>query len=220
MAQLFSPPDAPAAAARPAGGGDHCATVASIAYPTDSSYALGCRVGERRRSAAHPACCAASTMRHHLTLVLQRPRARSASTRGWTTGSSASFGRGRPGSYTFLLPATPRSAAAAPASAAQHHRRAGSRSSGRARAARGTGRADPVVDADPAGRDGAAERRRRRSASALEARSSASSTRARVRPSRRRSSTSPADRRCWSARVAATWRGSASSVTGAEGGEA
>ncbi len=32
-----------------------------IAYPTDSSYALGCRVGDAAAAAAHPRHCARST---------------------------------------------------------------------------------------------------------------------------------------------------------------
>ena len=42
------------------GGRNRCAGGGVIAYPTDSSYALGCRIGDADAAQAHPRSCAAS----------------------------------------------------------------------------------------------------------------------------------------------------------------
>jgi len=75
-----------------------------IAYPTDSSYALGCHIGD---------AAAAKRIRqlrgvgdkHHLTLVLRDLSAIGHFAR-LDNGQFRIIRRGTPGSFTFLLPAT------------------------------------------------------------------------------------------------------------------
>jgi tRNA threonylcarbamoyl adenosine modification protein (Sua5/YciO/YrdC/YwlC family) len=75
-----------------------------IAYPTDSSYALGCRVGDLE-AAARIRALRQVDIRHHLTLVCRdlAEVGRYAQLDNW---QFRILKLGVPGSYTFLLPAT------------------------------------------------------------------------------------------------------------------
>ena len=127
-----------------------------IAYPTDSSYALGCHVGDADAAQRMRAIRGVDD-KHLLTLVCGdlADAGRFARLDNW---QFRIVRQGIPGPFTFLLPATrevPRRLL--------HRKRhtVGIRvpdHAGRARAARGAARADPVDDADPARRRRAAER--------------------------------------------------------------
>jgi tRNA threonylcarbamoyl adenosine modification protein (Sua5/YciO/YrdC/YwlC family) len=75
-----------------------------IAYPTDSSYALGCRVGEAD-AARRIRQLRGVGERHYLTLVLRdlSEIGRFARLDNW---QFRIIRRGTPGSYTFVVPAT------------------------------------------------------------------------------------------------------------------
>jgi len=76
-----------------------------IAYPTDSSYALGCRIGDAR-AAKRIRALRGVDERHHLTLVCRDL----AHVGRFARMDNAQFHvvrRGTPGPFTFLLRATP-----------------------------------------------------------------------------------------------------------------
>ena len=75
-----------------------------IAYPTDSSYALGCRIGDPA-AAERIRTLRQVDAKHHLTLVCRdlAEVARYAQLDNW---QFRIVKQGVPGSYTFLLPAT------------------------------------------------------------------------------------------------------------------
>ena len=75
-----------------------------IAYPTDSSYALGCHIGDAA-AAQRIRQIRGVDDRHHLTLVLRdlAEIGRFARLDNW---QFRIVRQGTPGSYTFLLPAT------------------------------------------------------------------------------------------------------------------
>ena len=75
-----------------------------IAYPTDSSYALGCRIGDAA-AAERIRALRQVDAKHHLTLVCRdlAEVARYAQLDNW---QFRIVKQGVPGSYTFLLPAT------------------------------------------------------------------------------------------------------------------
>jgi len=74
-----------------------------IAYPTDSSYALGCRLGDAE-AAARIRTLRQVDAKHHLTLVCRdlAEVGRYAQLNNW---QFRILKQGVPGSYTFLLPA-------------------------------------------------------------------------------------------------------------------
>jgi tRNA threonylcarbamoyl adenosine modification protein (Sua5/YciO/YrdC/YwlC family) len=76
-----------------------------IAYPTDSSYALGCRIGDAE-AARRIRALRDVDARHHLTLVCRdlAQVGRFARMDNW---QFRMLRRGTPGSFTFLLRATP-----------------------------------------------------------------------------------------------------------------
>ena len=75
-----------------------------IAYPTDSSYALGCRIGDSA-AADRIRTLRADDVKHHLTLMCRdlAEVGRYAQLDNW---QFRIVKQGVPGSYTFLLPAT------------------------------------------------------------------------------------------------------------------
>lgn len=75
-----------------------------IAYPTDSSYALGCRIGDAA-AAERIRTLRGVDAKHHLTLVCRNlaEAGRYAQLDNW---QFRIVKQGTPGSYTFLLPAT------------------------------------------------------------------------------------------------------------------
>ena len=75
-----------------------------IAYPTDSSYALGCRIGDAA-AAERIRTLRGVDAKHHLTLVCRdlAEAGRYAQLDNW---QFRIVKQGVPGSYTFLLPAT------------------------------------------------------------------------------------------------------------------
>ena len=75
-----------------------------IAYPTDSSYALGCRLGDAK-AARRIRTLRALDERHHLTLMCRdlADVGRFARLDNW---QFRIVRQGTPGSFTFLLPAT------------------------------------------------------------------------------------------------------------------
>jgi len=77
---------------------------AVIAYPTDSSYALGCRIGDGEAAARIRTLRRVDT-KHHLTLVCRdlEEVGRYAQLDNW---QFRIVKEGVPGSFTFLLPAT------------------------------------------------------------------------------------------------------------------
>src|SRR5579864_2587520 len=75
-----------------------------IAYPTDSSYALGCRIGDAD-AARRIRQLRGVDARHHLTLVC-RDLAHVGRFARMDNGQFGILRRGTPGSFTFLLHAT------------------------------------------------------------------------------------------------------------------
>ena len=128
-----------------------------IAYPTDSSYALGCHIGD---------AAAAQRIRQIRGVDERHPAdagaARSLRDRPFRAARQLAIPDRPPGDagrYTFMLPGDARGAAAPAASEAQHDRRARAAIIAVVQALLAElGRADPVVDADPARRARAAER--------------------------------------------------------------
>jgi tRNA threonylcarbamoyl adenosine modification protein (Sua5/YciO/YrdC/YwlC family) len=76
-----------------------------IAYPTDSSYALGCRLGDTA-AAKRIRALRGHDERHHLTLVC-RDLADVGRFARLDNRQFRIVRRGTPGSFTFILPATP-----------------------------------------------------------------------------------------------------------------
>jgi tRNA threonylcarbamoyl adenosine modification protein (Sua5/YciO/YrdC/YwlC family) len=76
-----------------------------IAYPTDSSYALGCRIGDAE-AATRIRRLRGVDDRHHLTLVC-RDLAQVGRFARMDNRQFRILRRGTPGSFTFLLRATP-----------------------------------------------------------------------------------------------------------------
>ncbi|MGE5130894.1 MAG: L-threonylcarbamoyladenylate synthase [Sphingomonadaceae bacterium] len=76
-----------------------------IAYPTDSSYALGCRMGDAE-AAKRIRQLRGVSERHHLTLVC-RDRAQAGRFARMDNEQFRIVRQGTPGSFTFLLRATP-----------------------------------------------------------------------------------------------------------------
>ncbi len=75
-----------------------------IAYPTDSSYALGCRLGDVA-AAGRLRTIRGIDIHHHLTLVC-RDLAQIGRYARMDTWQFRILKQGTPGSYTFILPAT------------------------------------------------------------------------------------------------------------------
>jgi tRNA threonylcarbamoyl adenosine modification protein (Sua5/YciO/YrdC/YwlC family) len=83
---------------------DVIATGGVIAYPTDSSYALGCALGNAE-AAARIRSLRGVDQRHHLTLILRDLAALGPFTR-LDTWQFRIVRQGVPGPFTFILPAS------------------------------------------------------------------------------------------------------------------
>ena len=183
-----------------------------IAYPTDSSYALGCHLGDsaaaerirrirgtRRRSSSD-----ARVARSLRDRPLRAPRQLAVPHRPSRHA----------GPVHLRAAGNARGAAPPAASAAQHRRRARSGTRRRPGAAGRAWRAPAVVDADPARRKRAAERCERDPRRARSRRSSSSSTPGHARRSRPPSSTWRSSRRRSSGAAREIRRGSGSRSRG------